>query len=86
VSTIAQQTAGTGFAVTVTLTDANGNAVNATADGTVTLTRKTGTGTLGGTLTGTITSGSSAVTISGVTYTKAETGVVLTATGSVAGN
>ncbi|MCZ2473802.1 hypothetical protein G9H62_13230, partial [Aquirufa ecclesiirivi] len=39
VSTIAQQTAGTGFAVTVTLTDANGNAVNATADGTVTLTR-----------------------------------------------
>ncbi|MHA8056949.1 hypothetical protein VR611_13445, partial [Aquirufa nivalisilvae] len=58
----------------------------ATADGTVTLTRKTGTGTLGGTLTGTILSGNSAVTISGVTYTKAETGVVLTATGSVAGN
>ncbi|MHA8104917.1 invasin domain 3-containing protein [Aquirufa nivalisilvae] len=86
VSTIAQQTAGTGFSVTVTLTDANGNAVNATADGTVTLTRKTGTGTLGGTVTGTITLGSSAVTISGVTYTKAETGVVLTATGSVAGN
>ncbi|MHA8054292.1 invasin domain 3-containing protein, partial [Aquirufa sp. OSTEICH-129A] len=57
-----------------------------TADGTVTLTRKTGTGTLGGTLTGTITSGSSAVTISGVTYTKAETGVVLTATGTGAGS
>ncbi|MHA8088659.1 hypothetical protein, partial [Aquirufa sp. Wall-65K1] len=56
VSSISQQTAGTGFAVTVTLTDVNGNAVNATADGTVTLTRKTGTGTLGGTLTGTITS------------------------------
>ncbi|MHA8088644.1 beta strand repeat-containing protein, partial [Aquirufa sp. Wall-65K1] len=72
--------------VTVTLTDVNGNAVNATADGTVTLTRKTGTGTLGGTLTGTITSGSSAVTISGVTYTKAETGVVLTATGTGAGS
>ncbi|MHA8056965.1 hypothetical protein VR611_13570, partial [Aquirufa nivalisilvae] len=70
ISTIAQQTAGTGFSVIVTLTDANGNAVNATADGTVTLTRKTGTGTLGGTLTGTILSGNSAVTISGVTYTK----------------
>ncbi|MBZ1327775.1 hypothetical protein, partial [Aquirufa aurantiipilula] len=77
--------AGTGFAVTVTLTDANGNPVNATLDGTVTLTRKTGTGTLGGTVTGTMTAGTSAVTISGVTYTKAETGVVLTATGSVAG-
>ncbi|WP_415776686.1 invasin domain 3-containing protein, partial [Aquirufa aurantiipilula] len=86
VSNIAQQTAGTGFAVTVTLTDANGNPVNATLDGTVTLTRKTGTGTLGGTVTGTMTAGTSAVTISGVTYTKAETGVVLTATGSVAGN
>ncbi|MDF5690152.1 invasin domain 3-containing protein [Aquirufa aurantiipilula] len=86
VSNIVQQTAGTGFAVTVTLTDANGNPVNATLDGTVTLTRKTGTGTLGGTVTGTMTAGTSAVTISGVTYTKAETGVVLTATGSVAGN
>ncbi|MBZ1327764.1 hypothetical protein, partial [Aquirufa aurantiipilula] len=43
-------------------------------------------GTLGGTVTGTMTAGTSAVTISGVTYTKAETGVVLTATGSVAGN
>ncbi|RXK46859.1 beta strand repeat-containing protein, partial [Aquirufa rosea] len=86
ITSISQQTAGSSFAVTVTLTDDNGNAVNATADGTVTLTLKTGTGTLGGTLTGTITSGTSSVTISGVTYTKAESGVVLTATGSGSGN
>ncbi|RXK46375.1 beta strand repeat-containing protein, partial [Aquirufa rosea] len=86
ISNIAQQTAGNGFSVTVTLTDANGNPVNATADGTVTLTLKTGNGTLGGTLTGTILNGGSDVTISGVTYTKAESGVELTATGSGSGN
>lgn len=48
----------------------------------VTLSRTVGTGTLGGTLTGTILAGNSSVTISGVTYTKAETGVVVTATRS----
>ncbi|MHA8100172.1 beta strand repeat-containing protein, partial [Aquirufa aurantiipilula] len=86
IGNITQQTAGTGFSVTVTLTDANGNSVNADVNGTVTLTLKTGTGTLGGTLTKTIIAGSSEVTFTGITYTKAETGVVLTATGSVAGN
>ena len=43
------------------------------------LTLRSGTGTLGGTLTGTIPAGQSQVTISGVTYSKAESGVVLTA-------
>jgi hypothetical protein len=83
IGTIGSQTAGEGFAVTVTLADANGNpVVNAGADGTVTLTVGTGTGTLGGTVTGTIAIGESSVTFSGLTYNIAETGVVLTATGT----
>ena len=83
VSSIGSQTAGVGFSATVTLTDAYGNAVDNTgATGTVTLTRTSGTGTLGGTTSGTIAVGASGVTIAGVTYSKAESGVVLTATGS----
>ena len=46
----------------------------------VRLSLKTGTGTLGGNLTGTIPAGASQVTITGVTYRKAESGVALTAT------
>ncbi|MEW6511419.1 MAG: hypothetical protein AB1428_10710, partial [Bacteroidota bacterium] len=46
---------------------------------TVTLTLNTGTGTLGGTLTAIINSGDSTATVTGVTYTKAESGVILTA-------
>jgi hypothetical protein len=46
----------------------------------VTLSRNAGTGTLGGTLTGTISAGTNSATISGVTYTKAESNVILTAT------
>ena len=55
-----------------------------TADTVVTLTLKigTGSGTLGGTTTGTILNGASSVTISGVTYNKAESGVVLEANAS----
>jgi hypothetical protein len=73
-------TAGTAFSVVVQSQDGNGNALNVVTATGVTLSLNTGTGTLGGTLTGTILAGSSAVTISGVTYTKAEAGVVLTAT------
>jgi len=73
-------TAGTAFSVVVQSQDANGNAANVVANTGVGLSLNTGTGTLGGTLTGTITAGSSSVTISGVTYTKAESGVILTAT------
>ena len=53
------------------------NVTNATG---ISLTLKTGTGTLGGTFTGTIAAGTNQVTISGVTYTKAESGVVITST------
>ncbi len=73
-------TAGVSFPVVVAAQD-NAGAATAVASATaVTLSLRTGTGTLGGTLAGTITAGSSQVTISGVTYSKAEGGVVLTAT------
>ena len=70
--------AGVGFAVVVQAWDSVGPAV-VTASTAVSLSRQTGTGTLGGTLTGTLTAGSNSVTISGVTYTKAESGVSITA-------
>jgi hypothetical protein len=73
-------TAGTGFSVVVQAQDGGGMARNVAANTGVTLSLNTGGGTLAGTLTGTITAGTSSVTISGATYTKAESGVVLTAT------
>jgi len=73
-------TAGAAFSVVVQAQDASGTPVNVSANTAVTLSRTTGTGTLGGTLTGTILVGNNSVTISSVTYTKAESGVVLTAT------
>ena len=73
-------TAGTAFSVTVAKQDQFGHAINAVAATGVSLSLNTGTGTLGGTLTGTIAAGTSSTTINGVTYTKAESGVVLTAT------
>ncbi|TMF03079.1 MAG: hypothetical protein E6I38_13990, partial [Chloroflexi bacterium] len=75
-------TVGTGFSVTVEAQDPGGTPRNVAASTAITLSLKpgTGTGTLGGTLTGSIPANSSSVTISGVTYSKAETGVVITAT------
>ncbi len=70
---------GAPFNVTVTAQDAGGIARAVTANTTVTLTKSGGSGTLGGTLSGVITAGSSSVTISGVTYDTAET-IALTAT------
>ncbi len=80
ISNIGAQTAGAAFNVTVRAVDAGGNAANVSANTGVTLSLNTGTGTLGGVLTGTITTGTSSVTIVGVTYNKAESGVSLTAT------
>lgn len=71
--------AGIGFPVVVQAQDTGGiprNVTNATG---ISLVLKTGTGVLGGTLTGTIAAGTNQVTISGVTYTKAQSGVVITA-------
>ena len=76
ISAIGTQTAGTGFSVTVT------SSITITTASLITLTLATGTGTLSGTLTGTIASGSNNVTINGVIYNKAESGVSITATQS----
>lgn len=71
---------GVPFSVVVKSTDASGDAFPVSQDTTILLSRAAGTGTLGGTLTGIILNGQSQVTISGVTYSVAESGVRLTAT------
>jgi autotransporter-associated beta strand protein len=69
--------AGAPFNVVVQALDANNNPLIMSTDTNMTLNLNAGTGTLGGTLAGVITAGSSLVTISGVTYSKSENGVVL---------
>ena len=69
----------TDFDVVVQLQDADDNAIVATKDTTVTLTLASGNGALGGTLSGTISSGNNSVTFSGITYNTAESGVSITA-------
>ncbi|MHA8052659.1 invasin domain 3-containing protein [Aquirufa sp. OSTEICH-129A] len=81
-STIANHVAGLPQTVTATLVDVTNNPVNATASGLITLTVKTGTGTISGTASATLIAGSPSVEITGWSYTKSETGVVLLATGS----
>ena len=72
-------TAGMAFSVVVQSQDAAGTPANVTSRTAVSLSLNTGSGTLGGPLAGSIAKGANAVTISGVTYSKAETGVRLTA-------
>ena len=72
-------TAGTAFSVVVQSQDAAGTPANVTSRTAVSLSLNAGTGTLGGTLAGSIAKGANSVTIPGVTYSKAETGVRLTA-------
>lgn len=69
------------FSVTVQAQDDDGAAANVESDIAVSITLGTGSGNLGGTLTGTIASGTSTITISGVTYGPHENGVVLNVTG-----
>ena len=73
-------TAGAAFNVVVQSQDVAGTPANVTSRTAVSLSLNAGSGTLGGTLTGSIAKGASSVTISGVRYSKAETGVRLTAT------
>ena len=75
----ANPNAGAGFDVNVQLQDLNNAPVKVSAERVVTLRCKTGSGILGGTTNVTIPAGTSASTISGVTYTKAESGLMLTA-------
>ena len=72
-------TVGAAFSVVVQAQDTAGNPANVTSTTGVALSLNAGTGTLGGTLSGSIANGASSVTISGVTYSKAETGVRLAA-------
>ena len=71
---------GVGFNVVVQAQDGTSTPQNVVASTAVALTRTTGTGTLGGTLTCTMTAGSTSCTVIGVTYSKAEAGVSITAT------
>jgi hypothetical protein len=71
-----------GFSLIVEAQTASGNPANVSVDTAVSIGLKTGTGVLGGALNGTILAGSNRVTIGLTTYTKAESGVVLTATRS----
>ncbi|HEX2069614.1 MAG TPA: Ig-like domain-containing protein [Actinomycetota bacterium] len=71
--------AGSAFDVVVRSADSDGDFADVASDTGVELSLKSGTGTLGGTLTGTISDESDSVTISGVTYSKAESEVELTA-------
>jgi hypothetical protein len=87
ISTIGQQTASAPFKVTITLADAYGNkAPNGGAPGLITLSRRLGTGSLGGTTSAAVPVGATAVTVIGVTYSQAESGVTVLATGSGAGS
>ncbi|MGB0347567.1 MAG: hypothetical protein ACPGGA_08780, partial [Balneolaceae bacterium] len=76
---------GTGFEVVVQLQDSDDEATNATQDTTVTLSLATGNGALGGTLTAQIDSASNSVTLTGITYDTAESGVSITATNTGGG-
>ncbi|MES2765104.1 MAG: immunoglobulin domain-containing protein [Bacteroidota bacterium] len=68
------------FSITVTAQDASNSPKNVTAATNVTLSLATGTGTLGGTLTGTIPAGQSQIVFNNVTYNTVQTGVSVTAT------
>jgi endonuclease G, mitochondrial len=68
------------FSVTVKSQDNASVAQNVAAATSFTLSLNTGTGILGGTLTGTIPAGANSITLTGVTYNKEENGVSLTAT------
>ncbi|PWA04194.1 YDG domain-containing protein [Flavobacterium psychrotolerans] len=80
ISAIGNQTAGTGFNVTVSSKDLDGNLRALTNSTGIALTSTTG-GTIGGTTTGIINAAASAVTISGVTLTSG-TAQTITATRS----
>ncbi|MBU3742858.1 MAG: immunoglobulin domain-containing protein, partial [Candidatus Kapabacteria bacterium] len=67
------------FSVVIRSVDATGVARPVASSTVVTLSRATGVGSLGGTISGVIPAGSSSLVITGVTYNTAEAGVSLTA-------
>jgi hypothetical protein len=82
IQTIGDTKKDTDFDVTVDVTDQFGNTANVLWNTTVTLSVHTGTGSLAGTVVGTINTGANTVTIAGVQYDTKEDGVILTATAS----
>src|SRR5262245_25865922 len=76
----ANPSAGVAFSVIVQSQTAGGALANVAGATGISLMLKTGAGALGGTLTGALNAGTNQVTITGVIYTKAESGVVITAT------
>lgn len=79
ITTLANQTAGAPFNVTVSAIDAFGNPSDVAADTNVSLSLFLGTGVLGGTTTGTIAAGTSSVTINGVELNTSQSGAVIRA-------
>jgi autotransporter-associated beta strand protein len=75
-------TAGIGFNVTVQAQDVNNNPANVGSSSSFSLTTNGSAGTIGGTTTGTIASGTNSVTVTGVTLNTAGTGVTVTASNS----
>ena len=67
------------FSVTITALDNSDFPANVSANTDISLSVATGTGVINGTVTGTIPAGNNSVTISGVTYNTAESGVSVTA-------
>ena len=65
-------TAGTPFSVTVQSQDANGNQTSPSSNTTITLSKATGSGTLSGVLTGTISTSGNSVTIATPVYSAAD--------------
>ena len=70
----------TNFSATIQAQDNTGTAQNVAIATTVSLSLNTGTGVLSGVLSGTIPAGSNSVTITGIRYNIAETGIIITAT------
>jgi len=68
---------GATFNATIKAWDNSNNPVNVVTPVNITLSALYGTGTLGGTLTGTIASGTNSVTITGITYNVAENNIAL---------
>ncbi|MFN8276440.1 MAG: YDG domain-containing protein [Chitinophagales bacterium] len=74
--------AGTGFSVTVQSVGYTGTAINMSAASGFTLSTNGNAGAIGGTVTGTIASGTNSVTVTGVTLATSGSGVTITATNS----
>lgn len=82
VEVVGAQVAGVPFDVTVTLADAEGRAVSATASSTLVLEVGAGEGTLGGVVTAQLEQGASAAAFADITYDLAQSGVRLAASAS----